>query len=65
MVGFPCLIATLGFSIQHAVVACSTVVLLSLNPLLIASHSDSLRADKPSLSASTPLLLDFLVSAMT
>lgn len=43
-VGFPCLIATLVFNLQHAAVACSTVVLLNLNPLLIASCSNPLRA---------------------
>ena len=43
-VGFPRLIATLVFSLQHAAVACSTVILLNLNPLLIASCSNPLRA---------------------
>ena len=41
--GFPCLIATLLFSLQHATVSCSIVVLLNLNPLLIASCSNPLR----------------------
>ena len=64
VVGFPCLIATLVFSLQHAAVACSTVVLHNLNSLLIASRSTPLRAGCPSLSASAPLLWGFFVSFM-
>lgn len=43
----------------------STVVWLSLNPLLIAACSDTLRADYPSLSAPAPLLLASFVPVMT
>lgn len=45
VVGFSCLIAALVFRTQHAAVTHSTVVLLRLNPLLIASCSNSVRAD--------------------
>jgi len=50
-----------GFQQSARCSYCSTVVLLCLNPLLIASCSKSLRADYPSLSASAPLLLHFFV----
>lgn len=45
VVGLSCLIAALLFRTQHAAVTHSAVVLLRLNPLLIASCSNSLRAD--------------------
>ena len=43
----------------------SSVVGLSLSPLLIASCSNALEAGCPSLSASAPVLLAFFVSVLT
>lgn len=53
-VALSCVVAAVGFSVQPAAATCSTVLLLRLNPLLIASRSNSLRADYPALSAPTP-----------